>query len=134
MAIVTKFSTEYKKQFSEYVSLLFYLAKKGDSTVTERIQKVDDLTEAYFNHVGKHADWYQLERLGYLILYDDMADTDRMKARNSEYPVLSDDQLRRREVELVSFVLAAEVGIDGRDHRPKTRDSMRKFREMCGYY
>lgn len=134
MAIVTIFSVEYKQQFQEYVSLLFYLAKKADTTAEERIEKVSAMTEAYFKHVGKHADWSQLDRLGSLILRDELTDTDRMKVRNNEYPILSDDQLQRRDAELVSLKWADEVGIDGRDHRPKTRDTMRKLREISGYY
>jgi len=134
LSIVTTFSVEYKRQFEEYVTLLFYLAKKSDPPVDERIRKVREITEAYFAHVGRHADWPQLDRLGSLVLRDELTDTDRMKSRNNEYPILSDDQTQRRDAEIIPMKWADEVGIDGRDHRPKTRDSMRKLREISGYY
>jgi hypothetical protein len=134
LAIVTIFSVEYKQQFSEYVSLLFYLAKRSETTVEERVEKVCAMTEAYFKHVGKHADWAQLDRLGSLILRDELTDTDRMKSRNNEFPILSEDQIQRRDAETIPLKWADEVGVDGRDHRPRTRDSMRKLREISGYY
>ena len=134
MSITMIFSIDYKAQFSEYVSLLFYLAKTGESTAEERVFKVRSMTEAYFNHVGKHADWAQLDRLGYLILRDDLADNDRMKSRNTEYPILSDDQIQRRVSELVSLNCADSVATDGQDYRIKTRDSNRKMREISGNY
>jgi hypothetical protein len=134
LSIVTEYSIEYKRQFEEYVSLLFHLAKKSDTEASERVDKVSDMTEAYFDHVEKHADAPQLGRLGYLIILDDLTDTDRMKTRNTEYPILSDEQLQRRDKELVALSWAEEVGTDGVDYRPKTRDYMRKMREISGYY
>lgn len=53
-----------------------------------------------------------------------------MKVRNTEYPFLSDDQMRRRENGEVSAILAEDVATDGRDYRPRTRDINRKHREM----
>lgn len=132
MTIIDKFSAQYDKQSEQYVDLLSHLVKKAGSTVEERICKTEEITEAYFTHTGKHMDGVQLERLANLILYDDFADTDRLKARKQEYSVLSEDQYRRRTLDDVSEVWAEDSATDGLNYRVQTRDSNRKMRERIG--
>lgn len=134
MSITTIFSIDYKAQFSEYVSLLFHLAKTGESTAEERVRKVGELTEAYFSHVGKHADWAQLDRLGSLILRDELTDPHPDKMTLEEYPIMSESQRDERAIKEVSLIWADEVATDGRDYRLQTRDSNRKMREISGNY
>lgn len=131
--IVTDFTFEYKEQAHEYVDILFSLAKKKDSTPGDRVSKVYDMTEAYFAHVGMHADSSVLERLGTLILYDDLLDKNAHKVSQTERPILSDRQQMRRQRSEVSDVWFEDRGIDGKDYRIPTRDSNRKFRECVQF-
>lgn len=132
MTIIDKFNTQYIKQSEQYIDLLSHLVKNAGSTVEERICKTEEITEAYFAHTGKQMDGVQLERLANLILYDDFADTDRMKARKQEYSVLSEDQYRRRTLDDVSESWAEGSATDGLNYRVQTRDSNRKMRESIG--
>lgn len=130
MSIINTYTIEYKDQFSEYVSLLFYLAKRSKTTPEQRIDRVKVMTDSYVEHTGLRPDHPQLDRLATLILRDELTDKDRMKSRNNEYPILSDDQLERRQSEEVSLVLAMEVGSDGRDYRPQTRQNLRILKNL----
>ncbi len=130
MTIINTFTSDYKTQFSEYISLLFYLAKRSTTTPEQRIERAEVITESYFKHTGYRPDSKQLDRLASLILRDELADKDRMKVRNKEYPILSDDQFERRELGEVSFKLADEVGSDGRDYRPQTRLNRRILKNL----
>lgn len=84
-------------QFKEYVNLLFYLAAQAPTSADERVAKVTQLTEAYFECRGEHADGRQLDRLATLILRDDLVDGRPDKVALTKYPILSDNQKRRRD-------------------------------------
>ena len=124
------FTSDYNTDMHRHINDLFTAAKTLDTSREARLQAADDLVEAYVAHSGKRPQGNALERLATLILRDELTDTDRMKVRNNEYPILSDDQMRRREEGEVSAILAEDVATDGRDYRPRTRDGNRKQREM----
>ena len=126
--ITTVFTTPYKAQVSCYVDLLFALAKLGNSTAEQRIERVSELTEAYYEHVGKHADSNVLERLASLILYEELTDPHPDKMTREEYPIMSDSQREERLGDEVSDIWAESVGTDGRDYKLPTRENMRKLR------
>lgn len=121
------FTNDYKNEFRRYIDALF---NDKASTREDRINAIQTLTDAYIEHTGERPDTIQLDRLATLILREELTDTDRMKSRNNDYPIMSDDQLGRREKEQVSFTLAEEVATDGRDYRPCNRDNNRKMREL----
>lgn len=125
------FGANYNEELAQYIDELFLKDKSDKLPRQERLDSSDRLIEAYVLRTGKRPPSAQLGRLATLILRDELADTDRMKVRNNEYPILSDDQVRRREDGEVSFKLSQDVATDGQDYRRKTRDSNRKFREMC---
>jgi len=131
--IIDVFTLEYKEQANEYVDILFALAKKKDSTPAERIERVEVLTESYFDRVGMHADGPVLERLASLILYDEITDPDVHKVSHNEAPILSERQQFRRQRSEVNDAWLEYQGIDGKDYRIKTRDSNRNFRERTEF-
>ncbi|MFZ7945680.1 hypothetical protein [Neobacillus sp. 19] len=97
-----------------------------------RLGKIEELTEGYRAATGEWPDSVALERLADLCLYEELTDTDRMKVRNNEYPIMSDEQLSRRQegkhvrkndnpnIE-VPLAIAGSVGADGRCHAQPAR-------------
>lgn len=128
------FTNDYKADMHQYIDDLFAKEKSEGTDRESRLQASDDLIESYLEYSGQRPDSTALERLGSLILRDELADRDRMKVRNNEFPFHSDDQLRRRNDEEVSITWAEDVATDGRDYRIKSRDNNRRFREIIGAY
>lgn len=124
------FTNNYNEELTQYIDGLFTQDKAEKLARQTRLDASDSLVESYVKHTGLRPPSAQLGRLATLILRDELADTDRMKSRNNEYPIMSDDQLRRREDREVSMKMAQDMAVDGRDYRIKTRDSNRKVREM----
>lgn len=91
------FTDDYKADLHRHIDELYTQAKTLDTDRQTRLTESDALIEAYFAHCGYVPDSAPLERLATLILRDELTDTDRMKSRTNEYPILSDDQLERRE-------------------------------------
>lgn len=123
------FTDEFREQADEYINLLFKLAKMGDSTVSERMAKVESVTEAYFAEVGQHMKSDKLDRLGTLILYDDHHNTDRLKASKEDYPSLNWRQMKRRSENDVSGKWLETVASDGTDYMLPTHANKREKRE-----
>lgn len=99
---------------------------------TSRLVRMDfaqELTDDYLYLHGKIPPTTVLDRLATLILQDELADMDRMKMRNNEYPLLSATQREYREEVERSLKAAQDVAVDGVDYRVKTRDSNRRMRE-----
>ena len=128
-AITSVFTVNFREQANEYINLLFKLAKMGGSTVEERMDKVNSLTEAYFAEVGQHMGGDKLDRLGTLILYDDHRNTDKYKASREEYPSLNWRQLKRRSENDVSGKWLESIAVDGVDYTLPTRTNNRDRKE-----
>lgn len=90
------------------------------------------LTERYFEEHSEMPDTTVLDRLGTLILQDELADKHPDKMTRTEYPLLSDRQRDTRGRDERSFSAAQDVATDGVDYRVKTRDSNRRMREVFG--
>lgn len=131
--ITTEFNYgQSSTQFAEYVSLLFAIAKAGDgkTNVQGRIAAVQRMTDAYFACRGERPAITQLDRLASLILRDELTDKHPDKMTREEYPIMSDSQREERLDDEVSELWTQSVAVDGRDYQPKTRDYMRKLREI----
>lgn len=122
--ITTVFTGDYneiKTQLGEYIDLLFTLAKGGNSTAEQRVDKVTAITEAYYGMNERHAENSDLERLASLILYDDLTDDTPYKTKNTKYPIESP----RQEIDyyrgLTMRKVPDTIGMDGNDHRLTTR-------------
>lgn len=89
--IITKFTEHFEQQAVEYTDLLFYLARKDESTAEERCARVEALTEAYFEHTGGYwPDRYRvLDRLATLILHKELSDRHPDKMTREEFPIMS---------------------------------------------
>jgi len=89
--IITKFTEHFEQQAVEYTDLLFYLARKSESTAEERCARVEALTEAYFEHTGGYwPDRYRvLDRLATLILHKELSDRHPDKMTREEFPIMS---------------------------------------------
>jgi hypothetical protein len=86
------FEGDFKSGFSQAVDELLTL----DLPMTFRIGQVEILTEAYFEQTGQKPDPFQLERLADFILRDDLSDPHPDKVTNTEFPILSEGQVKLR--------------------------------------
>ncbi|UNL92782.1 hypothetical protein CPY53_04065 [Paenibacillus polymyxa] len=110
---------DYKVKFAEDVTKLI---AEDIADRNERMAAVSALIEDYVMRYGEYPDTIQLERLTDYILREELTNTDRMKARNDEYPFLSERQFERRREREVPLEVAEEYGADGRNYRvPKRR-------------
>lgn len=124
VTITTVFTGDYnevKAQMGEYIDLLFALAKGGNSTATERVNKVEEVTEAYYDKLERHAASNELERLASLILYEELTDNTPYKTKNTEYPIESERQKLDYYNGLTMRKVPDTIGMDGNDHRLPTR-------------
>ena len=111
----------YKAKLHEDITELQQATKRGELPREVRLVKIEQLTEDYFANTGEMPDAVTLERLSDLCLYEELTDTDRMKVRNNEYPFLSEHQFEERRKAEVSFKVAEEQGVDGRNYKPPGR-------------
>ena len=111
----------YKAKLHEDITELQAMTKRGELPREVRLVKIEQLTEDYFANTGEMPDAVTLERLSDLCLYEELTDTDRMKVRNNEYPFLSEHQFEERRSAEVSFKVAEEQGVDGRNYKPPGR-------------
>lgn len=111
--------------------------------IEETIEAVRDVTDAYVEEVGERPGITELDRMATLILNEQITDPHPDKMTREEYPIESGTQRARREYgrhqakeingrREVSLSWADEVGADGRDYRPQTRDNNRKMRDVLG--
>lgn len=92
----------HNEQIHAYINVLNALLRKHKKEgrpvcATERIDHVNELTEAYFAQVGIMPKEAALERLSYIILFDELTDNHPDKVTREEYPIMSDDQDDRRK-------------------------------------
>jgi hypothetical protein len=116
--------SDYKARLHEDITQLQADTKRGELPREVRIGKINTLIEDYFGKTGEMPDGIALERLSDLILYEELTDSDRMKVRNNEYPILSEYQFDRRD-NVVSTVGddIENSPSDGRKHLKPTRRS-----------
>jgi hypothetical protein len=113
---------DYKAKLHEDITELQKATKRGELPREVRLVKIEQLTEDYFAKAGEMPDVVALERLADLCLYEELTDTDRMKVRNNEYPILSEYQFDRRDnvVSVVGDDIENSPS-DGRRHLKPTR-------------
>ncbi|HDR3899203.1 TPA: hypothetical protein QCO88_001709 [Bacillus cereus] len=92
---------DYKTQFETYVTMLINTLRESNSSAISnrdvRAKEIKSLTDAYVASIGERPEPKQLEHLADLLIYEELHDTDRMKVRNNEYPIMSDTQIQRRQ-------------------------------------
>jgi hypothetical protein len=113
MEFVFTITGDFKTEFVKYVDMLFERA----STLTrkQRTKLSGTLIEAYVATTGQRPNGKQLERLGSLILHEELTLNDPHKA--SKIDIYSDRQFERREKEMeADFRLAEQYGTDGVKH------------------
>jgi hypothetical protein len=87
--------TNYKQSFTAEVDQLV----KQDLTVEFKNKLIQGMTDAYVEQTGEIPDSYELSRLATWLVEDKENDPD--KVTNTEYPILSESQIKlrkRREV------------------------------------
>ncbi|AYA77350.1 hypothetical protein DOE78_18905 [Bacillus sp. Y1] len=105
----------------EEIMRLHAETKRGDLPRALRLLKIEQLTEDYFAKTGEMPDGVALERLTDLCLYEELTDPHPDKVTRTEYPFMSETQLEERYKAEVSFKVAEEHGVDGRNHKPPLR-------------
>ena len=119
-----------KTEFSEKVTELIDRTKAGDSELLDRqrrIAVIDELIESYVTINGKIPEAYELERLGSLILHEELSDPSKNKMSVNENPIMSEDQYARRtegrhqrktnNTKEIGFNSTTTIAVDGKDYR-----------------
>lgn len=128
-----------KTAIHELITEEFNRSKSENTSREHRIDFANTVIEGYFSEHGKKPNGTVLQRLASLILHDEIKDTNAYKIRHNDYPFLSPRQERRRKgiglaktsrMGEISEKALAEVAIDGRSYRSRTRTTNRKFREL----
>lgn len=110
---------DYKTEFIKYVNLLF--DKATTLTRNQRISLTDNLIEAYVGTTGQVPNGGQLDRLGSLILHEELTLNDPHKA--SKIGFHSEHQEDRRDKKEADFMLATNYGTDGVKHGAGKRNT-----------
>jgi hypothetical protein len=113
-----------KAEFNEKVTELIERTKAGDPELLDRqkrIKIIDELIENYVTVTGKIPDPYELERLGSLILREELTSKNLHKVAHEERPVMSERQLERRSMRELNVDVTHTQGIDGKDYRRPTK-------------
>lgn len=124
----------------ELISAEFARSKSENTSREHRMKFAHDLIEKCIADRGEKPGPMILQRLGTLILQDEFRDSRSNKVRCSNYPILSSRQERRRRTGTgtskkslmgeISETALAEIGIDKRSYRLRTRTNNRRFREF----
>lgn len=128
------FTEDFNNDMHAHIDELFSEYRQRKTSRRERLEASDSLIESYVEYTGERPDSTALERLGTLILLDELTDPHPDKMTREEYPIMSDSQREERLKDEIPLKWAQSVAIDGRDYRVKTRDGNRKFRELTGEY
>jgi hypothetical protein len=114
-----------KTKFNEAVTDLIERTKAGDPELLDRRKRIKQIDELIENYVivtdGKTPEPYELERLGSLILREELTSKNEHKVTHEERPVLSDRQLERRAIRELNVDVTHTQGIDGKDYRRPTK-------------
>lgn len=119
----------------DLITAEFKRFKSEKTTRAFRLQFADELIEQYFaESMGERLPaGTVLDRLGALILQDEMADKTPWKMQNTEYPMQSRHMLERRQRGERSLSAAVDIASDGASYRSQTRDDRRKYRQVFGF-
>lgn len=113
-----RFTEDYKAAFEQAVSNLI---ENRIVDIEERKKAVEDLIEEYIADTGERPDPYQLDRLASLLLYEYLeGDRSKDKILNSEYPILTEDQFKRRYRRELGEGSLKTIATDLKDYRPVT--------------
>ena len=85
--------TNYKVTFTQEVENLLTL----EMELPERMRVIDNLLVAYVKQTGEIPDSTQINRLADFILREDLRNRHPDKVTNTQFPFLSEGQLRLRE-------------------------------------
>lgn len=86
----------YLEEWIERIKELNKIKHRDLPSLEERNKQVNDMIEEYMQVQGDLPPSYWLSRLGTYILAEDLKNNDRDKVANTEYPILSYRQKRRR--------------------------------------
>ena len=87
---------QYIKDFAERAEELAEQKLSDCPPVEIRIKQVEELIVQYYKTVGNYPKSKVLENLGSYILVHELKNKDVDKVTNTEFPILSDIQLKRR--------------------------------------
>lgn len=114
---------DYREEFLERVNALSSV--EDIPTIEERNDQVNKLIEEYFEITGEVPKPHVLERLGNYLLLDTLRDMSPHKVKQTEYPVLSKYQQKRRTKR---HVLMESDKLDWFNERRKNNPNTRKVR------
>ncbi len=121
-----------KQQCHALITEEFSRFKDGESTQESRLALAFKLTDEYYDQNGEYPHPSVLERIGTLLLVEELADKNPYKTQKAEYPFHNGGQVTRRHAQETSLKPAETIGTDGADYRPRTRDNNRSYRQYFG--
>lgn len=86
----------YVEQFKDHVVALLKIRYEDLAPQDERNKEVEMMLEEYKEVVGRYPESYWLTKLGTYLLNGDLKQHDVDKVTNTEYPILSESQEKRR--------------------------------------
>lgn len=86
----------YIEEFKNWVQEAVKIRLEHLPPIEKRNQQVEQITEEYYEKVGKFPDSYQLHLLGTYLLNHELKKPDVDKVSNTEFPVLNHNQIKRR--------------------------------------
>lgn len=124
----TIFTGDYKVLFEKEVDRLIELHFE----VKDRKRAVEFLTDRYIEETGKRPLGSQLERLASHLLYESLeGDTRRDKMTIEEYPITTDQQIKRRRLSRgetpTDMQALNKVASDGKEYGKPTRRYRRPY-------
>lgn len=93
---------KYISEFGEKVDALIELPLKEIAKPEVLIEQVEQMLEEFYTTVGRYPNGSVLSKLGTYILSADLRDKSVDKVTNTEFPILSEAQIRRRNRKQVS--------------------------------
>lgn len=87
---------EYVEDFANRAEELANKKLADCPKVDVRIKQVSDMLEQYYKDLGEYPKSKVLENLGSYIIVHELKNKDVDKVANTEYPIMSDIQLKRR--------------------------------------
>jgi hypothetical protein len=122
-----KFTTpQFKEAFVQEVDVLV----KQDLTPDFKNKLIYALTETYWEETQRLPDSYELERLTTWLVEDKSRDPD--KVTNTEYPILSDSQMKLRKRRELASEHLAEQSISSK-HKINGKKKPKAFRTFGDY-
>lgn len=121
---------DYKAAFSAAVTDLIASNRANPIPRAERMRLIGALIDEYVASTGERPDGAELDRLADAMLHEELTDRHPDKVTREEYPIMSEQQLARRQNASAPLHAAHYEATDGRNYRVPTRRKRSTYENM----